>query len=508
MKNIIELSNIKARDFFLNEKSYYNFDLPKYFKFQELINQLSTKIENINPLDFYKTYTKPNGKKQPIYPSDYENVNYIFLNNKDGKFAWRPFQLINPALYVHLIHKITDSNNWNFIVSRFSEFRQNNNIICVSLPIKSETDLSDKAASISNWWQSIEQKSIELALEYEYILHSDVSDCYGSIYTHSIAWALHTKETAKIERDNKGLIGNIIDNHLTGMSYGQTNGIPQGSVLMDFIAEMVLGFADLQLSEKLSELHITDYKILRYRDDYRIFTNNPQKAELILKQISEILIDLNMRLNSQKTIISNNVIKSSIKPDKLYWNSSKQRTNYLQNHLLLIHELSEKFPNSGSLSKALSKFFDRIHKYENIEGDIYVLISILTDIAYKNPRIYLIASAILSKFLSFANSNSDRDEILSKILKKFELIPNTGHMQIWLQRITIVFNRNKEYSEKLCQLVYNPTIELWNIDWLNTDIQQLIKNIVIIDETEIEKLKPIFEQDEVMLFENKTIYDY
>jgi hypothetical protein len=29
---------------------------------------------------------------------------------------------------------------------------------------------------------------------------------------------------------------------MQGMNYGQTNGIPQGSVLMDFIAEMVLGF--------------------------------------------------------------------------------------------------------------------------------------------------------------------------------------------------------------------------------------------------------------------------
>jgi uncharacterized membrane protein len=29
------------------------------------------------------------------------------LNNKDGKFAWRPLQLINPALYVYLVFKIT-----------------------------------------------------------------------------------------------------------------------------------------------------------------------------------------------------------------------------------------------------------------------------------------------------------------------------------------------------------------------------------------------------------------
>lgn len=508
MKNILKLTHIEARDFLLKEESYFNFDLPKYYKFQNLLNKLHSKIENINPFDFYRTVTKPNGKRQLIFPSNYENVNYKFLNNKDGKFAWRPFQLINPALYVHLVHKITEKSNWQTILSRFEKFRENDNIHCVSLPLKSESDLSDKASSVTNWWQTIEQKSIELAMEYEYILHSDVTDCYGSIYTHSVVWAIHTKPVAKLERDNKSLIGNIIDQHLQGMSFGQTNGIPQGSVLMDFIAEIVLGYADLQLSEKLLELSITDYKIIRYRDDYRIFTNNPQLAELILKQITEILIDLNMRLNSQKTIVSNNIVKSSIKPDKLYWNLSKQRTNFLPNHLLLIHELSEKFPNSGSLTKSLTKFFNRIYKYDKIKGNIRVLISILTDITYKNPKTYSISAAILSEFLAFTNSNTERDEILSKILTRFELIPNTGHLQIWLQRVTILFDRDKNYSELLCQKVNNPAIQLWNVDWLNVDIQDLIREELIIDENEIDKLKPVIEPDEVQLFNSKTDYNY
>jgi hypothetical protein len=43
---------------------------------------------------------------------------------------------------------------------------------------------------------------------------------------------------AKRNRSDKKSIGNIIDTAMQGMNYGQTNGIPQGSVLMDFIAEM------------------------------------------------------------------------------------------------------------------------------------------------------------------------------------------------------------------------------------------------------------------------------
>jgi hypothetical protein len=48
----------------------------------------------------------------------------------------------------------------------------------------------------------------------------------------------NTQKFAKRNRSDKKSIGNIIDTAMQGMNYGQTNGIPQGSVLMDFIAEM------------------------------------------------------------------------------------------------------------------------------------------------------------------------------------------------------------------------------------------------------------------------------
>ncbi|MBK9040666.1 MAG: hypothetical protein IPL83_16150 [Bdellovibrionales bacterium] len=51
--------------------------------------------------------------------------------------------------------------------------------------------------------------------------------------------------------------------------------IPQGSALMDFIAEMVWGYADLQIvKRKINKTPVTDYFILHIRDDYRIFVNN------------------------------------------------------------------------------------------------------------------------------------------------------------------------------------------------------------------------------------------
>lgn len=507
MKRILELNHTEARRYLLKAESYFNFDLPQYFVFQKLIADVSTALIGKPIEDFYLNppdYTKAKPEAKHPFPSDFDDINYKLLNNKDGKFAWRPFQLIHPVLYVSLVHKITEEATWNLIVARFGQFASNPKIKCYSIPLQSDGTQSDKATTVSQWWQTIEQQSIELALEYEYVLHTDISDCYGSIYTHSIPWAIHTKPVAKMNRNPNGNIGNIIDKHLRDMAFGQTNGIPQGSVLMDFIAEMVLGYADTELSIRIQQANIQDYHIIRYRDDYRIFSNNPQDAELITKILTEILIELGMRLNTQKTLVSNNVIRDSIKPDKIYWIAEKNGSRSIQEHLLLIHNLSDKFPNSGSLSKSLGKFYNRIQDLTEL-NNIEVLISILVDIMYKNPRTYPIASAILSKLLSLLNDPTKRDRILRSTMTKFAKIPNTGQIKIWLQRLTIKIDRPRLYNENLCKKVNDPAIQIWNSDWLNDTLKTLIATTPIIDEQIIQDIDVVINQSEVQLF--KSEYD-
>lgn len=506
MTKILDLNHTDARLYFLKEESYFNFDLPSYFVFENLLQAVSAQIDGQELQTLHSTYNNAQGQPKRHTPAEFEDVNHKFLNNKDGKFAWRPFQLIHPALYVSLVNKITEQANWNLIVARFVQFQANPNIRCYSIPLRSDDQQSDKATSIGQWWQAIEQQSLELALKYEYVLHTDIADCYGSIYTHSVPWAIHTKATAKVQRRDLGLIGNNIDKHLQDMAYGQTNGIPQGSVLMDFIAEMVLGFVDLELSDKIQQANILDYEIIRYRDDYRVFSNNPQTAEHITKILTEILIDLGMRLNAQKTIVSNNVITNSVKSDKLYWMSSKKGAKSIQEHLLIIHKLSEEHPNSGSLSKALGKFYNRIKRITETTQNINVLVSILVDIMYKNPRTYPIASAILSKLLSLILDNGKKNEILNLIYQRFEKIPNTGHIKIWLQRLTIKLDRQRQYSEKLCEKVNNPALQIWNSDWIENNLKTIIETTPIIDETVIAEIDVVIASEEIELF--KSDYDY
>lgn len=496
MKSILEMSNTEAKEFLLKQESYANFELPQYFVFHPLLQAIDQELASKNVKDYFAQFTDEDGKSRQIKPDSIEDVNYKFLNNKDGRYAWRPFQLIHPVLYVSLVQTITEDSNWHYIINRFNDLHSNPKIICYSIPLEATNDdNSDRKATILNWWNNIEQKSLELSLYYDYVYHTDITDCYSSIYTHSIAWALHDRAVAKTSR-GRDLLGNIIDEKIRWMTNGQTNGIPQGSVLMDFIAEMVLCYADKLLSEQLTHLDTTDYQIIRYRDDYRIFSTSPVVAEEIMKCLTEVLVSLGLKISSTKSIPSSDLIRSSIKEDKLYWDTHRNYHRSLQKHLLIINELSHLHPNSGSLYKAMKKFLERISKFNKEFKDGLAMSGIVVNIAHRNPRVYPVAAAIISELIS-SHSDERKVEIIDAVLNKFNRLPNTGHIKIWLQRVLITVDRLRDYGEKLCKKVNDNSVEIWNSSFLKGKLAQIMESSSIVDEEIINNLGKKISLDEI-----------
>ena len=481
------MKSLEAKEFLLESKNYANFQIPEYFDFQKVLNKVDKFIIGKDLKSFHSTKVDDKGKNRILFPSELENVNYKFVNNKDGKYSYRPFQLIHPVLYTSLVQLITDKQNWKKLKKRFRKLHKNDEIECVSMPVKSiKNEMTDLSATILNWWSNIEQRSIELAMDFDYVIHTDITNCYPNIYTHSVAWAVETKKVAKKTRD-RSLLGNKIDTILQSMSYGQTNGIPQGSVLMDFVAELVLGYADLELSKKIDQFK-GKYKILRYRDDYRIFANSPILAEEIMKNLTDVLSDLGLSLGASKTIVSQDIIRSSVKKDKLSWITTVNYRYSFQKQLLLINDFSHKHPNSGQLSNALEKFYKRIEKFKREFNDTHALISIIVDIAYRNPRVYPICTAIISVLIKQL-SKKNQKIVIKKTIKKFGRIPNTGHMMVWLQRIVVGNSSQLKFDEKLCKLVLDNKKKLWNSKWLNGQLKKIVNDTDIVDRKAIEKLE-------------------
>ena len=137
-RTILEMRHKAAKKFLLKPESYFNCSMPIYFDFEWVLTEVDK-------------YLKPRSLEDltTSKPSKFNGVNHTILNNKDGKYAWRPFQLIHPALYVSLVHTMTKKDNWHAIQSKFSEFSSNEQIRCLSIPVESRTKNKDRGQNIS-----------------------------------------------------------------------------------------------------------------------------------------------------------------------------------------------------------------------------------------------------------------------------------------------------------------------------------------------------------------------
>lgn len=497
-KSIFDLSSDEAKDFLLKNESYFNADLPLYFDFSPLLHEIAIALANKKIADICIKKANGSGKSKLSYPSSCEDVNHTILTNKDGKYSWRPLQLIHPVLYVDLVREITTEANWEKLKGLLIRYSSNQKICCLSHPVVSLSKNKDKAEQVTNWWKNIELKSIELALDFSCFYETDISDCYGSIYTHSLAWAVEGKAYAKANQTQTNL-GNFIDRAIQSMQFGQTNGIPQGSVLMDLIAEILLAYIDSELSKKLTDNNIEDYKILRYRDDYRIFVNSSEVGEQILKLVMETLASFGLHLNATKTSGSANVVISSIKEDKLAWMKLPSNQSALIKQALLIKAHSDNFLNSGSVATALSEFYQRIEKLAEIQNESLAVVSVIVDIAFKNPKTYPVCFAIVSKFLSLLEAN-DRSVLLNRIHDKFLKTPNIGYMEIWLQRISKEDNTIL-FDERLCKLAKGENIPIWNSDWLeDAKLNAILFSAKIINQQQFSERPSVIDSSEFALF--------
>lgn len=500
---LYELSARDARDFFLREDSYCNFDLPSYFSFQDILD-FSISVHENDPDNAIKFWGKA--------PGNDSNVNYRLLVNKDGFYNWREFQLIHPLFYTGLVRVITEEENWKLILERFQALTDDRIFIASNQVVQNLSHKNSQTKTdILNWWEKVEQRSLANALKYRYVGTTDISNCYPSIYTHSIPWALHTRDKAKKSRRCQDLVGNQLDALFQQMNEGQTNGIPQGNRVSDFIAELVLSYCDRILLDKVDEqnsgLKNENFEIIRYRDDYRIFANSRSTVEGILKSLNEAAGILNFRLNRDKTDISENIIQSSIKPDKfsLKATSTRNTPGKLQENLLNIFSFSQDFPSSGSIMKLLHEFRADLDRISREPRQLRTLIAIIAEIMKDNPRTYPIGVAILSKLISYEKSQEELLAIVGDIEGKFRSLPNIGYLLIWLQRLTVSTDQSRTYFDELCRVVAASSHSIkhpWSNEWIaKTDVARKFSDISIVSQEEINDLSVVIPRKETEVFD-------
>ena len=132
-----------------------------------------------------------------------------------------------------------------------------------------------------------------------YVVHADIQNFYPSVYTHSVAWALHTKAAAKAAMGNQKLLGNRLDRALRGCQEGQTIGIAIGPDASLIVAECLLSAVEVQLTKSVGGL-----KGYRWIDDFELCFATMGEAERALTTLQELLSEYEFSLNPRKTRIA------------------------------------------------------------------------------------------------------------------------------------------------------------------------------------------------------------
>lgn len=525
-KNVLQLNSDEALQFFMSSVQYHGFELPEYFDFDKVLAYVK---ESIGDRPYEDCLSE-------VLPDELENVNLDILLNKDGRYAVRPLMLANPFLYYFLTREICCPSGWEAILRCFESYTVPHLTSCALPVIPEKVEPFYKSATILNWWNTMEQRSLELSLEYRYMFVTDITNCYGSINPQSILWALTCKGTEH-ENDKNTQLAKNIQTYLRALQKGHNIGIPQGSALFDFVAEMVLGYSDLLLHEELQRKKINGYEIIRYRDDYRVFCDDKDTLETISYTLQSVLEQLNFRMNSQKTKISDSIVTDSIKPDKLFYiyntpifNKKGVDFDGIQKHLLYILMFSRKYPDSGQVKTMLSDLDKRIIeklKPKEIEAEtvpinidnvpeeefdstpkkvtlkfpgrlcenIRAMTAVATQIAVENVNCAHYALRIVSRMVDSLKDMQEKQDIIDKVYAKLCRQHNNDYNQLWLQNITYTQDKqsgNSPYTMRLCKLVMGENDQpIWNNDWLKPSFVENMPYDTVVNEDTLKNVTPV-----------------
>lgn len=429
-------------------------------------------------------------------PEKLPDVNLDILLNKDGRYAVRPIMLANPFLYYFIVREICNEQSWKTIKDLFEIFKVPHITSCALPIIPKEKEPFHKSTTILNWWSAMEQRSIELSLEYRYMFVTDITNCYGSVNPQAFDWAFSLKGT-KHERTCNNSIPTNIQKYLRAFQHGRNIGIPQGSAIFDFIGEIILGYSDLLLHEAIQRENIVaPYEIIRYRDDYRIFCNDKDVLENISYILQHVLESLNFRMNSKKTKISESIVTDSIKADKLAYiyntpifNKKGVDFDSFEKHLLYILMFARQYPDSGSIKTMLSDIDNRIEdwlkdkekqdkKWEEVDlgqeddvfsklktyhhsnifpgGSIRAMSAVCVQIALENVGCCHYTLRVLSRMVDSLKDEHEKWDIIDKVYAILCNQPNSDYNQLWLQNITYQKdkkNGSSPYNIRLCKVV-------------------------------------------------------
>lgn len=266
---------------------------------------------------------------------------------------WRDFKVVKPENYVHTVDLIL--NNYDAIKR---SLKNSEYLISFSNPFTFESSALRSGHQISQW-HALQQSLFSNSSKYRlpYLLQIDLQNCYHTIYTHTIEWAMD----AIGEKE----LGDKLDTSIRRGNNNHTHGLPVGQFPTDVVAEIVLTNMDNIIEMALDNINCMGF---RFKDNYYFLCEDYSKSELVLSKVASELRNNHLSINDSKTEMG---------PFTDFYSSRWQADyDYLLESLQL-HNPETKFTNT-KLKVFIEQVVALSFKYDNKKSILEKAINLIT----------------------------------------------------------------------------------------------------------------------------------
>lgn len=368
-----------------------------------------------------------------------------------GQYSRRALQLPHPANYIQIVNHLCTPANWTILENHYLGSSFSHSKVVENSTSGLHVQNKNNRAIKTNYEKGGDSKERTIVESYNmlYELKIDIAKYYPSIYTHSLVWAILGKDRAKELWKLKAAKSREVDFHIYDFadkldSYcrlaqdSQSVGIPSGPDTSNIIAEIIGTYIDKLLKSKFPEI-----KAFRYFDDYFLYVETEEKAQMALKYVQQILADLQLSINESKLRIQ------------------KYPFGFQEAWIKVINDVHFNKATSSNIRQYFSTLFDLANKNPDISNTIFnyslktfekrtiiitentwkVFESLLLKSILIEPSILEIASRIFETYKTFVSKDKLKI-VLTKILEYHSEL-NHHYETVWalwiFKQLNIIF---------------------------------------------------------------------
>lgn len=426
-------------DIFKNlKKEPVNRKLLEYGMFSEKLTEI---FESKN----FGKWIKKTGLKM-YKDRSFSTVSFRLTRNNN---APRIIDIPHPIAYYRLCEEIR--LNWKEITNKIGEI---DDYADTSMIIPKPNNLNKRLMSMKSYDKRDDDKFLILDKSFgkKFLAHIDIANCYPSIYSHSVAWALVGHQEAKDNMGDHSKWYNKLDFAVRSMQRNETVGIPIGPDTSSLISELILSRVDKALE---------NYDYLRYIDDYKCYCKSQEEADEFIRKASRELEKYHLRLNTKKTKITALPIpidENWVRQLRQYSSKFLDKKEYAEEDINTLSEfidlsinLSKENPSDSPIRYAVKVLSYKIFKDEKTLG--FVTMS-LSRLCFIYPYFIDLFDDLLTKNKKYITT--DIKEIIQteiNTLAKEHLKYSRSDVALWSVRLAIKFKFSiddfEDYSDQL-----------------------------------------------------------